>query len=482
VNQLPFIIFAGMVLISPVLLLAFTCLAGMWSQSEKLEREISQATFGSIALGLASSLAIAIWMGLGSQPELTLDLGQWIKIKDQPFHFHLTFIFDRLSMPFLLLIYVLCGTVGAFTSKYLHREPGFQRFFILYSLFLLGMVLSSLAGSIEVLFLGWELVGLSSALLVGFFHERPSPAINGLRVWTIYRFADAAFLMAAVLLHHAAGEGDFHLMAQGAPWPNAVSAIPASPALGAGLLLLVAVAGKSALIPFSGWLPRAMEGPTASSAIFYGALSVHLGVYLLLRMSPLIGSSWILSVIVIGLGLTTAIYANLVERVQADIKSALAFASLTQVGLIVAEIGLGWYYLALVHMLGHATLRTLQLLRAPSLLQDYFKLETALGRRVAFSQPSTRLANHPAVGSWIYRWALHRGYLDILLDDYLVAPFLRCIRQCARFESSWIQWWERKPFSQGHAERSTLDHRLEHSPEVLGGNRHAFLNEDSLHV
>ena len=277
--------------------------------------------------------------------------------------------------------------------------------------------------------------------LVG-FHERIAPAINGLRVWAIYRFADAAFLLAAVQLHHATGEGDFHLMSRGGVWPEATSTLSASNAMIAGLLLLIAVAGKSALIPFCGWLPRAMEGPTASSAIFYGALSVHLGVYLLLRVSPIFSSSLALSIVVVTLGMSTAVYANLVERVQADIKSALAFASLAQVGLIVAEIGMGWHYLALMHILGHAALRTLQLLRALSLLQDYFKLETALGQRVAFCRQDSWLTRHPQLHRSLYRLALNRGYLDSLLDDWLVVPALRMFQWCSRAESAWIHWWE----------------------------------------
>ena len=115
----------------------------------------------------------------------------------------------------------------------------------------------------------------------------------------------------------------------------------AAQALFVGLLLLVAAAGKSALIPFSGWLPRAMEGPTPSSAVFYGALSVHLGAYLLLRVSPILEITPWLWGTVTALGLLTALFAAVTARVQTDIKSALAFASLTQIGIIVAEIGLG---------------------------------------------------------------------------------------------------------------------------------------------
>ena len=149
-----------------------------------------------------------------------------------------------------------------------------------------------------------------------------------------------------------------------------------------GLLLVIAAAGKSALVPFSGWLPRAMEGPTPSSAVFYGALSVHLGAFLLLRVSPLLDISTTLCVVIVILGLATAVLAYLACRVQTDIKAALSFASLAQVGIIVAEIGVGFRYVALVHLLGHACMRTLQFIRAPSLLQDYRTIEDAIGRRL----------------------------------------------------------------------------------------------------
>ncbi len=295
-------------------------------------------------------------------------------------------VFDRLSVPFVILSYVLCGVIAAFGNVYLHKETGFSRFFLLFTIFLLGMIITSLAGTIEMLFAGWELVGLSSALLVAFFHERPNPVRNGLRVWVVYRIADAAFLIAAVSMHHLTGEGDFSgLIGKGA-WPEGAATLSASQALFIGSLLLVAAAGKSALVPFSGWLPRAMEGPTPSSAVFYGSLSVHLGAFLLLRVSPILEQSAILEWAVVIIGVLTAIYATLCGRVQNDIKSALALASLTQVGIIVAEIGMGWRYLPLAHIIGHACLRTLQLLRAPSLLRDYHAMENAIGTKPTLRQ------------------------------------------------------------------------------------------------
>src|SRR5262249_21628910 len=159
---------------------------------------------------------------------------------------------------------------------------------------------------------------------------------------------------AAIVLHRLSSRGDFGELLGAGPWPEGHAALSPGLALGVGLLLLVAAAGKSALVPFSGWLPRAMEGPTPTSAIYYGALSVHLGAFLLLRVSPILEASAWLSAAVVVLGLATALYAFIVGGVQTDVKSALSFASLVQVGLIVAEIGLGLRYVALVHLLGNA--------------------------------------------------------------------------------------------------------------------------------
>jgi NAD(P)H-quinone oxidoreductase subunit 5 len=216
--------------------------------------------------------------------------------------------------------------------------------------------------------------------------------------------------------------------------------ITSNQALLVGLLMLVAAAGKSALVPFSGWLPRAMEGPTPSSAVFYGALSVHLGAFLLLRISPILHESAMLSGIVLALGLVTAAYAYLAGSVQTDIKSALAYASLTQVAIIVVEIGLGLRYVALVHLLGHACLRTLQFLRAPTLLHDYHTLENAIGEHLPEARlPWVRSATDRTAG-WLYRLALDQGYLDTILTEFVVRPFVRAFRWCDRLERRWTDF------------------------------------------
>jgi NAD(P)H-quinone oxidoreductase subunit 5 len=177
-----------------------------------------------------------------------------------------------------------------------------------------------------------------------------------------------------------------------------------------------------------------MEGPTPSSAVFYGSLSVHLGAFLLLRVSPIIELSLWLSAAIVILGLSTALFGTIAGRVQTDIKSALAFASLTQVGIIVAEIGLGLRYLALIHIIGHACLRTLQLLRAPTLLHDYHSLENAIGGHLPRRASVWERLLPENTRAWIYRFALERGYLDAVLTDYVVIPFVRFFRWCDALE------------------------------------------------
>lgn len=424
------------VLATPVLLV---CVLGVTALFDIAlpERTVSLLVQGAMLAGLGASVGVLVLMLLLDTRHVAMHLGEWVRIDE--FHFSFTFLFDRLSVPFAILTYLLCGVIGGFASRYLHREPSFNRFFICYAFFAAGMIATSLAGTIETLFAGWELVGLSSALLVAFFQERVGPVRNGLRVWSVYRFSDAALLLAAIALHHLRGEGEFDALLGTGPWPQGQALLTMQEATIVGLLLLAAAAGKSALVPFCGWLPRAMEGPTPSSAIYYGALSVHLGAFLLLRVSPLLEVSPLVRVAVVLLGLTTAGYAALVGRVQTDIKSALSFASLTQVGIIVAEIGLGLRYLALIHILGHACLRTLQFLRASSVLQDYRLLENAIGDRLPMTGGSPLPAMFSPRAAGLYRFALERGHLDAWLDR-LTSPCLRLLKRCDALERAWTDF------------------------------------------
>jgi NAD(P)H-quinone oxidoreductase subunit 5 len=430
------------VLLSPAALLA---LLGVGSL---IGRPLGEVATGrlvrlTMATGLfAATGVLALMLFEGTRYVNVLSL-EWIGVPN--YQFLLKSVFDRLSVPLVILTFLLCGTIGSFATRYMHRERGYNRFFRLLAIFILGMIVTCLAGTVETLFFGWELVGLSSALLVAFFDDRPAPVRNGFQVWIVYRVSDAALLLAAIVMHHMLGDGSWErLLGHGLthPWPEGTTSLTSHQALGVGLLLLIAAAGKSALVPFSGWLPRAMEGPTPSSAVFYGALSVHLGAFLLLRMSSLLAASYVLAVLVAGLGLFTALYAYLAASVQTDIKSALSFASLAQVGLIVCEIGFGaWFplmwYVAIAHLVGNACLRTQQFIRAPTLLQDYRNFENAIGSRLVPPRLQWLELVPNGLRGWLYRFATERGYLDTILLAYVVAPFVKLFRSFDRVD----RWW-----------------------------------------
>ncbi len=447
------------VVASPAILIGILGLSALSGRSLS-EGSVSRLTQAAVLFSLLPAVAILVLMLAVGTRYVPIEWGDWVTIPEQDFHFHLKFVFDRLSVPFVILSCVLCGVVGAFTRRYLHREEGYQRFFLYYAVFFTGMVTSSLAGTIETLFVGWEMVGLSSALLVAYFDQRENPVRSGQRVWSIYRLSDAAFLIAAISIHHLTGEGDFGGLMSSGVWPEGTAAVTPQQALFVGTLLLIAAAGKSALFPFSGWLPRAMEGPTPSSAIFYGALSVHLGVYLLLRVSPLLEVSTVLQVVVISLGVVSALCGALMSRVQHDVKVSLAYASLTQVGIIVVEIGLGLRYLALIHIIGHAVMRTMQLLRAPTLLRDYQNLENAVGGRLT-ARPLRMAAWMPeSVDRWCYRFGFDRGFMDTALDQWIVMPFVTLFK---KFDS-----WERGTMDWLSSESSRESDQVELHPESTG--------------
>ncbi|MEV0678773.1 proton-conducting transporter membrane subunit [Actinosynnema sp. NPDC050436] len=367
---------------------------------------------GERAVSAVAVLSAAVSAGLlaavATGGPLRVPLGTWFD------GFPLVLAADGLSVPVGVLAGLLGALIGAFSRRYLHRDPGFRRFHLLLALFVAGVQLVVLAGTLDLLVVGWELTGLASALLIAFFHRRRGPVVHGLRAFATYRLCDVGLVGAAVVAHHG------------------------GPPLAVGLLLLWGAMGKAAQFPFGGWLPRAMEGPTPSSAICYGAISVSLGPYLLLRTAPEWSQAPAVPVLVVVVGGLTAVHATLVGRAQTDVKTSLAYASTTQVGLVLVEVGLGWELLALVHLLGHAALRSAQILRSPSLLHDHHHLEQALGEPVGHGGGSwQRLVPRP-VRLWLYRFALERGYLDAVLVAR-AAGAARLVRRCAAADDGLVR-------------------------------------------
>ena len=395
------------------------------------ERWTASLAAGSMAISCAALTGALVVYGVTGTDTRLLSYGTWSASHEGGIA--IEFLVDRFSLGFAALSAAISGVVSAFSNRYLHRESGYNRYFVLLAMFVTGMLLVALAGNVEVLFIGWEFLGLSSALLVAFFHERPAPVSNALRVLAVYRISDAAMLSAAVLLRHYTGTDSLSLLFSGTHAALTVGLTGASATIIA-VLLVVAVAGKSALLPFSSWLPRAMEGPTPSSAVYYGSLAIHAGCFLLLRSAPLLEHVIVARVLAGGLGAATAIFAGITTRVQSDVKSSLAYAALTQVGIIVVEIAIGWYTIAFVHMAGHACFRLLQFLSAPNVLHDLHGMEGAIGDRSSPVRGYLETVTSDDVRRRLYLFVLERGFLDNILERVVVEPFTRIARRLTRLD------------------------------------------------
>ena len=420
---------AGLVITPGIVFLA---LAALWllgsTPSEKVTARLTAAVSISVSAGAA-------WLGwqmyaLGLSSFKTTPI-EWFHVGE--YHFELSLFVDRLSWPLVMLTTVLVGLVGVFSVRYLHRDRGFFRFFLLLHLFSFGALLVFTAGSFDLLLGGWELVGITSVLLIAFFDERREPVRNAGRVFAFYRIADIGLLVGIFLLHSFAGTARMDQLFPG-QWPDRTSLLSGPQAALVALLLLLAASGKSAQVPFSGWLPRAMEGPTPSSAIFYGAISVHLGAYLLLRSRPLLEAAPGAAAAVVAVGLTTALLATLVHRGSSDAKTSLAYAGMAQLGIVFVEIGLGFPRLAVAHIVGHAVVRTLQFLRAPSMLHDYHRVHAAAGGHLGRTGVHYERLLPEGVRAWLYRAAIERGYYDALVERLVVSPVMRFARWCEGFE------------------------------------------------
>lgn len=315
----------------------------------------------------------------------------------------LSFTLDGLSLGFATLVGFIALVTLKFSVNYMHREAGFHRFFIGMNLFAGGMLLIVLAGNAALAFVGWELAGASSWMLIGYAFERDTAVGNAQRAFITNRVGDAGFLLGLSLAFFWMG---------GLDWSDMAAVAGRLPTLYAGLVALgfvIAALAKSAQVPFSPWIARALEGPTPSSAIFYGAVMVHAGVYLLVRLEPVLVHAPGILAMVAFLGAFTALYGWLVGYVQTDVKSALLFATTTQVGLMFLAIGLGWFELAAWHAGLHAAWRAWQFLAAPS----YMHL---------LHGPT------PPAPEWLrrrprlYTAALQRFWLEGLADQFLTRP------------------------------------------------------------
>jgi len=310
-------------------------------------------------------LFVAFWL-LDKHP--ALDAKHMVIFKNDSFEIFIDYYFDKITAVYALIGSLLTFLVAIFSRYYLHREEGFKRFFNLLLLFFLGYNIIVFSGNFETLFVGWELLGLASFLLIAFYRDRFLPVKNAFKVISLYRLSDICLLLGMWFSHQVWHRNiAFNIFNDTAAVTGHLQHDYLYCVL-LSLLLIIASAIKSAQFPFSSWLPRAMEGPTTSSAIFYGSLSTHIGVFVLLRTYPFWEGLLIIKILIIAGGFVTALIASGISRVQSSVKAQIAYSSITQVGLMFVEIALGWHNLALVHFMGNAFLRTYQLLVSPSVL------------------------------------------------------------------------------------------------------------------
>ncbi|HYO59844.1 proton-conducting transporter membrane subunit [Archangium sp.] len=239
---------------------------------------------------------------------------------------------DRLSVTYLLLVALIYPVIVRFSLPLFHREEGSRRYWFLVTLLAFALTAVSLAGNVDVLYLGWELVGVASVMLISFFRRNLRSTQNSLRALIYYRLCDLGILGAAMWIHHAFPSSEFSHFAEDTGVPTAAWV---------AFALFFGTLAKSAQLPMSPWLHRAMEGPSTSSAIFYGALSIHLGPLLLLRTSSLWMPHTPVRAAMAGIGLATALFATLVGHTRPDAKTSLAYATMAQLGLMYVEIAAG---------------------------------------------------------------------------------------------------------------------------------------------
>ncbi len=394
----------------------------------KRENTIAWSVFSSVLINFILAIAyIVYWVYSGCK---TMDERDLLVYGTEHYEFFIDFYWDKVSMVFFIVGSFLVLLVARYSQYYMHRESGYKRFFNTLIFFYLGYSIAVLAGNIETLFIGWEFLGISSFLLIAFYRDRYLPIKNAVKVFSIYRVGDVGVILAMWMSHHLWNANiTFSQMAE-ANSENMMDlstiavnhALSEHSAMGVfiSLAILVTAAAKSAQFPFSSWLPRAMEGPTPSSAIFYGSLSVHLGVFLLLRTFPIWESQWTARWLIGAIGLITAFVASGIARVQSSIKAQIAYGSAAQIGLIFIELAFGWTNLALFHFAGNAFLRTYQLLVSPSTV-------SYLIREQFFNfQPSAKTIESylpKRLATTLYVLGMKEFFLDGMLYRFFWQPF-----------------------------------------------------------
>ncbi len=315
---------------------------------------------GSAAVGFSFLIALnAVQQPERAEPWV-VPLYTWIAAGD--FVVRAGLLLDRLSSTMILVVTGVGFLIHVYSIGYMAEDPAAPRYFSYLNLFVASMLLLVLGDSLLVLFVGWELVGLCSYLLIGFWFERDRAASAGRKAFVVNRIGDAGFLLGMILLAVTAGTLDIGRIGE-----RAASIAP--PALTAiTLLLFIGATGKSAQLPLYTWLPDAMEGPTPVSALIHAATMVTAGVYMIARLHPLFMRAELTQMVVAAVGAATAFFAATIALVQWDLKRVLAYSTISQLGYMFLAMGVAAMPAGMFHLTTHAFFKALLFLAAGSVM------------------------------------------------------------------------------------------------------------------
>jgi NADH-quinone oxidoreductase subunit L len=314
---------------------------------------------GAIAASFLVALVAAIPFFQGGEHGSTVLLWDWMPAIGA----NLEMLWDPLAAFMTLIVTGVGALIHVFAIGYMHGDERFSRFFTYLNLFVASMLTLVLAGNYAMLFLGWELVGLCSYLLIGFWFVRPSAASAAKKAFIVNRIGDFGFLIALMLIFAA-----FGTLSYAGVFERAGAELSAGMATAIALLLFVGAAGKSAQIPLYVWLPDAMEGPTPVSALIHAATMVTAGIYLIARSAAIFELSPTAQTIVATIGALTALWAATIAVSQRDIKKVLAYSTISQLGYMVLAVGTTAYVAGLFHLMTHAFFKALLFLGAGSVI------------------------------------------------------------------------------------------------------------------
>ena len=306
------------------------------------------ASLSIVAVGLSMALALALLAGNWHLEKHVQYAGKWLL--PGGFSITLGFLLDPLSLLMFALVAVISFLVQVYSLGYMSGDPGFARYYAFQSLFAWAMLSLTLSSSLLQLYVFWELVGLSSYLLIGFWYEKFSASQAGKKAFVMTRLGDIGLLLGLLLILIHFGNMDILELSS----PGLRSQVSSGFATLVALLIFCAIIGKSAQFPLLTWLPDAMEGPTPVSALLHSATMVAAGVYLFARLFPFFSLSPEAMTVFLAIGTISMLLASTMAMVQRDIKQVWAYSTISQLGFMIMALGAGSLFAGFSHLTTHA--------------------------------------------------------------------------------------------------------------------------------